>query len=370
MSAKTAFFHDERCLWHSTGLHALVMPVGGWIQPPAGAGHAESPETKRRFKSLMDVSGLSAVLDQRTAPPATEEDLLRVHDAEYVRKLKAVSDAGGGELGAQAPLGRGSYEIAKLSAGLAIAAVDGVVRREFRNAYALSRPPGHHCLPNEAMGFCLLANIAIAIEAAIHKHRLSRIAVLDWDVHHGNGTQAIFYERPDVLTISLHQEGCYPPGGGGAQERGAGRGEGYNINVPLLPGGGHDAYMHAMKRIVVPAIDRYRPELIVVASGFDANGVDPLARMQLHSESFRAMALMVMELAERHCGGRLALVHEGGYSEACVPFCGHAVMEALAGVSMGVEDPFVELFKPQQPSPRFAAFQRQLLDEQAEALGL
>ncbi|SRR5579883_187802 len=367
---KTAFFHDERCLWHSTGLHALVVPIGGWVQPPAGAGHAESPESKRRFKSLMDVSGLTARLDQRTAPPATEDDLLRVHDAGYLRRFKELSDAGGGQLGSEAPFGPGSYEIAKLSAGLLTAAVDGVIRREYRNAYALSRPPGHHCLPAESKGFCLLANIPIAIEAVRQKHQLAKIAVIDWDVHHGNGTQAIFYDRPDVLTISLHQEGCYPPGGGGAEERGNGRGAGYNINIPLLPGGGHDAYMYAMKRIVVPAIDRYRPELIIIASGLDANGVDPLARMQLHSESFRAMTHTVMDLADRHCGGRLAMSHEGGYAEACVPFCGHAIVEAMAGESMGVKDPFVELFKLQQPSARFAAFQRQLLDEQAEALGL
>ena len=369
-TAKTAFFHDEKCLWHSTGLHALVMPVGGWVQPPAGGGHAESPETKRRFKALMDVSGLSNRLDQRTAPPAGEEDLRRVHDAGYLRQLKALSDAGGGELGEQSPFGPGSYEIAALSAGLAIAAVDGVIRGEFANAYALSRPPGHHCLRDHSKGFCLLANIAIAVEAAIARHRLSRIAVLDWDVHHGNGTQAIFYDRPDVLTISLHQEGCYPPGGGQAGERGLGRGEGYNVNIPLLPGGGHASYREAMRRIVVPVIDRYRPELLIIASGFDANAVDPLARMQLYSESYRALALTVMELARRHCAGRLVLVHEGGYSEAYVPFCGHAVVEAISGEAMGVEDPFLDLFKLQQPSARFEAFQDQLLDEQAQALGL
>ena len=149
------------------------------------------------------------------------------------------------------------------------------------------------------MGFCLLANIPIAIEAARARHGVKRIAVLDWDVHHGNGTQSIFYERDDVLTVSLHQEGCFPVGYSGAPDRGQGRGLGYNVNVPLLPGGGHDAYLYAMERIVTPAIDRYRPELIIVASGFDANGVDPLARMLLHSESYRRLSELVMALADR-----------------------------------------------------------------------
>lgn len=163
------------------------------------------------------------------------------------------------------------------------------------------------------MGFCFFANIAVAIEAAKARHGVERVAVLDWDVHHGNGTQAIYYRRDDVLSISLHQDGCFPPGYSGAEDIGEDRGRGFNLNVPLLPGGGHDAYMQAMQRIVLPALERFRPQLIVVASGFDANAVDPLARMQLHSDSFRAMTAMVRDAAERHAGGRLVVVHEGGY---------------------------------------------------------
>jgi acetoin utilization deacetylase AcuC-like enzyme len=367
----TAFFHDERCLWHSTaGLYSLVVPVGGWVQPPAGAGMAESPESKRRMLSLMQVSGLAARLDLRSAAPASWADLERVHTRSYLERFKALSDAGGGELGDYAPFGPGSFETACLSAGLALGALDRVLGGAARNAYALSRPPGHHCLADRAMGFCLLANIPIAIEAARARHGVGRVAVLDWDVHHGNGTQAIYENRDDTLTISLHQEACFPPGYSGANERGLGRGEGYNINVPLLPGGGHDAYMHAMQRLVLPAIARFRPELIVVACGFDANGVDPLARMQLHSQSFREMTLQVMALADQYCGGRLVLVHEGGYAESCVPFCGHATVEALAGQAMGVVDPYLDLFTAQQPSARFAAFQRTLIDEQAQSCGL
>ncbi|WP_010171357.1 class II histone deacetylase [Pseudomonas sp. PAMC 25886] len=366
MNRSTAFFFDELSLWHSAGPHALTLPVGGWVQPPAGTGHAESPETKRRLKSLLDVSGLSRHLQQHSAAPATEEDLQRVHGADYLQRFKALSDAGGGELGPQAPIGPGSYEIAKLSAGLTIAAVDAVLSGHVGNAYSLSRPPGHHCLADGAMGFCFLANIAIAIEAAKARRGLGKVAVIDWDVHHGNGTQSIFEARGDVLTISLHQDGCYPPGYSGEQDRGHGAGLGANINIPLPPGSGHAAYLHAMERIVVPALERFEPELIIVACGYDANAVDPLARMLLHSESFRLMTRTVREAAERLCQGRLVLVHEGGYSEAYVPFCGLAALEELAGVRTAVEDPMLEFVQLQQPKDALLGFQRQWVDQLAQ----
>ena len=169
------------------------------------------------------------------------------------------------------------------------------------------------------MGFCLLANIPIAIESARAKHGIERVAVLDWDVHHGNGTQAIYYDDPNTLTISLHQDRCFPPGYSGTEDRGEGAGVGANINVPLPAGSGHEAYLYAFERIVSPALDAFKPELIVVASGLDANGLDPLARMLLHSNSFREMTRLVMNAANDHCEGRLVIVHEGGYSEAYVP---------------------------------------------------
>ncbi|AMA46905.1 class II histone deacetylase [Pseudomonas alabamensis] len=370
MSRRTAFFFDELSLWHSASQYALVLPVGGWVQPPSAAGHAESPETKRRLKNLMDVSGLTRRLDLRSAAPASEEDLMRVHPPHYLERFKALSDAGGGDLGDHAPIGPGSYEIAKLSAGLAMAAVDAVLKGEADNAYSLSRPPGHHCLPDHAMGFCMLANIPIAIEAAKARHGLGKVAVIDWDVHHGNGTQAVYYNRADVLTISLHQDGCFPPGYNGAEDRGEGEGMGANLNIPLLPGSGHDAYMEAMTRIVVPALERFGPELIVVACGFDANGVDPLARMLLHSESFRSMTRTVREVAERLCQGRLVLVHEGGYAEAYVPFCGQAVIEELSGVSTDVNDPLRGLIEQQQPNAAHRQLQSELIGEMTRNFGL
>lgn len=358
----TGFFHDERCFWHSTGLHATVLPVGDWVQPPSGGGHAESAESKRRMKNLMDVSGLTPQLQLRSAEPASEEDLLRVHPAHYLQRFKQLSDNGGGMLGEDAPMGPGSYDIARLSAGLACAAVTAVLRGELDNAYALSRPPGHHCLPDQAMGFCFLANIPIAIEYAKAHFGLERVAVVDWDVHHGNGTQHIYQRRSDVLTISLHQDRCFPPGYSGEEDCGEGPGKGFNMNIPLLAGSGHDAYLYAMDRIVLPLLEQFRPQLILVACGYDANAMDPLARMQLHSDSFRAMAERIMAAADRLCEGRLVMVHEGGYAESYVPFCGLAVMETLSGIRTEVNDPLLDFIQLQQPRSTFVQHQRDEID--------
>ena len=364
----TGFYFDEKCMWHVGQLHAGPLLVGGWVQPPNASGLAEAPDTKRRLRSLLDVSGLLAQLDQRSAEPASQEALLRVHPRDYLQRFKAMSDKGGGDMGIHATFGQGGYEIALQSAGLAIAGVDAVASGQLRNAYVLSRPPGHHCLADMGMGFCLLANVAIAAEAAINKHQFTRVAVLDWDVHHGNGTEAIFLNRPDVFTISIHQENCFPTNSGAASVRGVGKGEGYNLNVPLLPGGGDQAYRDAFELLVLPALRRYKPEVIIIASGLDANCLDPLARMMLHSDSYRWMMGQVMALADDICGGRIAVVHEGGYSESYVPFCGQALVEQLSGISTAVVDPRLEYAKSQQPNAAFQAFQRQLLVEQLSAL--
>lgn len=366
----TGFLWDERCFWHSAGEHALFLPVGGWVQPPAAAGHAESPESKRRLKSLLDVAGLAARLQTGSAEPATMDNLLRVHTRGYLEAFRALSADRGGELGEEGRFGRGGFDIACVSAGLAMRAVDEVLTGRWQNAYSLSRPPGHHCLPDRSMGFCLLANIAIAIEAAKARHGLERVAVIDWDVHHGNGTQAIFYDRPDVLTISLHQERCYPTDTGFAEERGQGAGTGANINIPLLPGGGHRSYVRAVERIVLPALERFRPELVIIACGLDANGVDPLARMLATSETFRAMTRLVRQAAGALCGGRVVAVHEGGYAEVAVPFCGLAVIEELSGHRTEVEDPFLPLLTAQQPPEAFDRLEEERLEALRGYVGL
>ncbi|MFD1327478.1 class II histone deacetylase [Mycoplana ramosa] len=363
---KTGFWWDEKCFWHAGGSYAFMAPVGGLVQPLAAGGLPENPETKRRLKNLMSVTGLIDALSVSSAPAASEEELRRVHPASYLDAFKRLSDGKGGELGERTPFGPGGYEIAALSAGLATGALRSVLSGRQRNAYALSRPPGHHCLPDRPMGFCLLANIAIAVEAAFAEKRAERIAVIDWDVHHGNGTEAIFYDRPDVLTISLHQENCYPRDSGRVADRGQGKGEGYNINIPMLPGTGHLGYLHAFRRIVLPALERYRPDAIVVACGFDASGVDPLSRMLASSQTFAEMTRLTMEAANELCGGRLLLVHEGGYSEAHVPFCGHAVIATLSGSDIVAADPLAVRIDFQQPNPDFTAYQIAGIDRMAE----
>lgn len=364
----TAFYFDEKCLWHTAGEHALILPVGGYVQPPAGGGHAESPESKRRLKNLMDVSGLSAALTVTSAEPVTRDDMLRIHPASYLDTFKTRSDAGGGNAGIYSPFGAGSFEIAALSAGLAKRAVAEVLTGVHDNAYALSRPPGHHCLPDWPNGFCLLNNIGVAIEAARAAGHAGRVAVIDWDVHHGNGTEAVFYDRADVLTISLHQERNYPTDTGFIEDRGRDAGLGYNMNIPLPPGAGHVSYLEAMDRIVLPALTQYRPDMIIIACGYDAGCFDPLARMLATVETFRAMTRQVLQAAERLCGGRLVMVHEGGYSEAYVPFCGHAVLQEMAGSSVDAPDPMGPIVAARQPSARMDAFVSTLIGEMAEAL--
>lgn len=365
----TGFWWDEKCFWHTGGSYAFLVPVGGLVQPLAAGGLPESPETKRRLKNLIEVTGLIRELDVSSAPVASEEELRRVHPPEYLREFKRLSDAGGGELGERTPFGPGGYDIAALSAGLATSALRSVLRGDQRNAYALSRPPGHHCLPAKPMGFCLLANIAIAIEAALAEKRTDRVAVIDWDVHHGNGTEAIFYERADVLTISLHQENNYPRNSGSVDARGSGVGETFNVNVPLLPGSGHDAYLYAFERIVLPALKAYRPDAIIVACGYDASGVDPLSRMMASAQTFADMTRMTMAVADELCGGKLLIVHEGGYSEAHVPFCGHGVIAALSRSAITAPDPLAVRLDFQQPNARQRSFQRTLIDEMAVLLG-
>lgn len=359
---RTGFFWDERCFWHSGGNYALTTPVGGFVQPMDG-GFPDSPETKRRMKNLIDVSGLGRELQMRGGQPATWDELARVHPESYLHKFKELSDAGGGELGTRTPFGQGGFEIAAQSAGLTKDALFAVLEGGLDNAYALSRPPGHHCLPDFPNGFCLLANIAIAVEAALAERLTDRVAVIDWDVHHGNGTEAVFYDRDEVLTISLHQERNYPMDSGDAEDRGVGAGEGHNLNIPLPPGGGHALYLEAMERLVLPALDEFRPDVIIVACGFDAAAVDPLSRMMATAETFRALTEMTMEAAADLCGGRLVLVHEGGYSEMYVPFCGHHVLQQLSGSTIMVPDPLAETFAARQPSERLARMHSAFIDD-------
>jgi len=364
----TALFTHEKTFWHTSGMpYAFTVPAGEWVQPLT-SGMSDTPESKRRLLSLIEVTGLENVAIERGAHPITEEDARRIHTDHYLSEFKRLSDAQGGDLGVAAPFARGGYDIALLSAGLAKAAVDSVLSGIHRTAYALSRPAGHHALADRPRGMCLLANIPIAIEAARVKHGLSRVAVVDWDVHHGNGAQDVYYNDPNTLTVSLHQERNMPIPTDSTDYRGGPDAPGSNVNVPLPPGCGHEAYLYAMHKVVDPALRRFRPDLIVLACGFDASAIDPMGRMLLHSESYRSMTQHLVDIAGDVCGSRLVAVHEGGYSEVYVPFCGLAVIETLAGTRSGVEDPILNWIAAKQPTPRFLRFQKNWIDEAARTL--
>jgi acetoin utilization deacetylase AcuC-like enzyme len=338
---RTALVYHERFLWHDPGSAASVIPAGGMVEPGP---HAESPERIRRIKSLVEVSGLGDVLERPTPRAATVDELCRVHTAAYVDRVRELSDGPGGEAGDFAPVGRSSFEIAALAAGACLTAVDAVAGGGVDNAYALVRPPGHHALAGNGMGGCLFANTALAAVHAREAHGLTRLAVVDWDAHHGNGTQAAFYEDGDVLTISLHQAGCFPPDSGGIEEVGAGSGRGANLNIPLPPGSGTGAFDAAFERVVVPALTAHEPELVLVACGFDSSAWDAHARLMLHSAAYRRLTRALLDVSDRSAGGRLVVVHEGGYAPAYTPFCGLAVLEELCGRATGVEDPFLPIF--------------------------
>ena len=345
-------FH-ELYLWHDPGNAATFFPPGLTIEPGE---HAENASTKRRFRNLLEVSGLLDQLTILPAVPIEEADLALVHGRDYIARIRELSGARGGDASHLTPFGPGSYEIARLAVGGTTALLDAVASGRVRNGYALVRPPGHHAERDRGLGFCLFANVPIAIRKVRAAHAIGRIAVVDWDVHHGNGTQQAFYDDPDTLTISLHQEGLFPLDSGTLAERGEGRGEGFNINLPLPAGSGTGAYVAAFERLVVPALMRFRPEMIVVCSGFDASALDPLGRMMLHSEGYRTLTRMLMEAADALCRGRIAASHEGGYSASYVPYCGLAVMEQLSGIRTAIDDPFLTNFS-RYPGQALAAVQ-------------
>jgi acetoin utilization deacetylase AcuC-like enzyme len=218
------------------------------------------------------------------------------------------------------------------------------------------------------MGFCLFNNAAVG--AAKLAAAGEKVAIVDWDVHHGNGTEAIFIEDPDVLTISLHQEHNYPTDTGDADVIGDGAGKGANMNIPLPPGAGHATYIEAMDRLVIPALARHRPEVIIVACGYDAAAIDPLSRMLATADTFRQLTRRIKAAARDLCGGKLLLVHEGGYSEVYVPFCGHAVLEELSGSAITAPDPFAPVFAARQPNAHLQAAYSAMLTDLAGHFGL
>ena len=334
---RTGWVYHEAYMWHDPGrMRAFDPSMRRWLQAWE---HYESPETKRRLNNLLEYVDFSEELVPLKPRAANFEQVTRFHTPEYFEKIREMSEADGGEAGEGATFSHGGFEIALLAAGGTITAVDAVLDREIDNAYALVRPPGHHAERDRGRGFCIFGNVAIAGMHALADRGLARIATLDWDVHHGNGTQQAFYDRNDALTISIHQEQWYPRDSGTMQETGEDDGDGYNINIPLPPGSGHGAYVATIEQVVVPALRAFKPDLILVPSGFDGGMYDPLGRMMAYSETFREMTGLLLEAADELCEGRLVLSHEGGYSPTYVPFCGLAVVEELSGKTSGAADP-------------------------------
>lgn len=355
---KTGFVWHERYMWHDTLSASGSYRTRGDLQPGV---HVENAETKRKFKNLLDAYEVTPQLDALSFSEASDEDLSRFHTMEYIEKVQKLSDSKGGDAGEFTPFGPGSADIARLAVGGTSTAIKAVATGEVDNAYALTRPPGHHAEQDRGRGFCIFNNIGLGVLKALSKGLTDRVAIVDWDVHHGNGTQQVFYDRSDVLTISIHQDMLYPVDMGKLSETGRGEGEGFNVNVPLPAGCGGGAYLAAMDQVVLPALEAFKPSLIVVACGYDASYFDPMSHMMLMSAHYREMTQKIMQAARELCDGRIMFNHEGGYSDFYVPLCGLAVIEELTGIQTAVRDPFDET--RHVPNQALQAHQQAYLDQ-------
>ncbi len=312
--------------------------------------HVERPERMERVLRVLEASGTLGELERIPAREATEAEIALVHAPAMIEKIR---DGSRGELtwiGPEARAGEGSWEATLLAVGGALECVDAVIDDRIANAYACLRPPGHHSSADLPMGFCLFNPVAIAARRA-QERGLGRVAIVDWDVHHGNGTQDVFYADPTVLFISLHQQDLYPPGDGRVEQTGRDAGEGATVNVPLPAGTGDDGYRYAFDRVVAPALRAFAPDLILVSAGQDPAAGDPLGRMSVTTEGFRSIAARVRGLAEELCEGRLVAFQEGGYSLDHMPFCTLAVIEAIAGLAPSFEADPLELDVPVRLGP-------------------
>ncbi|HVB72031.1 MAG TPA: class II histone deacetylase [Ktedonobacteraceae bacterium] len=339
---RTGLVFDERFLGHDTGAQAtVVMRNGSFATSPEG--HPSSTTITSRIKEFLDGSGLSAMMHSIPARAATEDELAVYHTRAYIEGVRA-HVAGGpmkgiwGEIESDTPLSPGSFDAAIYAAGGAMNGARAIMQGEVRNTYALLRPPGHHAMSNRAMGFCVFNNAAIAAHYARNVFGLERIMIVDWDVHHGNGTQDAFYADPGVLFVSLHQHNWYPKLSGELEQVGSGAGAGYTVNIPLSAGTGDRGYRAAFEQLVLPIGLQYRPQLIIISAGQDANWLDPLAQNMLTMDGFRAISTLLFDLAEEICDGRLLMLQEGGYSVAYVPYCTVAAVEPLVGVDLGIVD--------------------------------
>jgi acetoin utilization deacetylase AcuC-like enzyme len=291
-------------------------------------GHPENAARLRAVTAKLAADPALRTLPASPAPDADPDMLRAVHTDRHIMGIEHAAQAGGGWLDGDTYCTARSYDVALRAAGAAMRATDMVMRGETRSAFGLVRPPGHHATPAQAMGFCLFNNAAVAARAAQRLHGAGRVAIVDIDVHHGNGTQDVFWEDPSVLYCSLHQWPLYP-GTGLARETGGGAGAGTTVNVPLPPGTDGAHWLHAFESRVVPALREHRPDLIVVSAGYDAHAADPLAELRLSTDTYAHVARRLAELAGEMCAGRTVWVLEGGYDLEALAASVGASLQAL-----------------------------------------
>ena len=290
--------------------------------------HPEHPERLRAVHDRLVRSGLLSRLAAGKIVPATREQLLWTHTGEYIDHVEEFTSAGGGRIDDDTVVSGQSYNVALHAAGSACAAVDQVIDGTNSRAVCLLRPPGHHALAHTSMGFCVFNNTALAAKQALNRHGLSRILIVDWDVHHGNGTQASFYESPEVWAYSAHRSPFYP-GTGSADETGTGPGLGTTFNLPLAYGISRHEYRERFESVLADAANRCRPELVIVSAGFDTHVADPVGSLGLETEDFETLTRMVVDVANQYCGGKVISLLEGGYDPIVLAESVECHIEAL-----------------------------------------
>lgn len=286
-----------------------------YLEHVPSTGHPERPSRLESIVRGLRRSGLWGPPATRIIEPekASLKDLLLVHSREYVEEVRELGRAEM-PIDGDTPVRKNTFDIALLAAGGTINAGAAVTGGEAENSFALVRPPGHHAFRDRGGGFCYFNNIAIMTRWLQRERGIRRVAIVDYDAHHGNGTQSIFYDDPSVLYISLHQHPfTLYPGSGFASETGAEGGEGYTVNIPMRPGSGDEEYASAFREVIIPIIDQFGPDIVAVSAGFDSHREDPLTRLDLSSEAYGWMTSMLLSAAEKHCRGRTVVVLEGGY---------------------------------------------------------